>query len=138
MSKRENEFRGNVRRNLIFYLPVKNRENDESIGELGDITEEGLLLLSQEIQSKNRQLDIAVELPKGEEYPPEDLLLTVQVQWSKVDPDNPELALTGCKIIEPGPKEQKLIRTLIRNIGFSNGQRQVTFNESIPDFTEEP
>ncbi len=134
MKKKDTNARSNVRRNLIFYLPIINRENGTAIGSLGDITETGVLIISERTMPYSEKLHIGIELPKGKEYPDRMLDLKIQVQWSKEDPDNPDLALTGCKIISISDEDKNIIKTLIQNVGFSNGQRLVTFNESIADF----
>lgn len=136
MKEKENEERLEVRRNLIFYLTIRNRENGNVIGELGDITERGVLIISDRMLSITDTLHIAVELPKGEDYPDKTLNIDVEVQWSKPDPSNAELALSGCRITRCSTDDLDLIRNLIEKIGFSNGQRKIFFSESSPDFSE--
>jgi hypothetical protein len=136
MKENEHEGRLEVRRNLIFYLTVRNRESGEVIGELGDITEKGALLISDHMLPVLDTVPIAVELPKGPDYPDTTLDLTVEIQWSKRDEDNPDLALSGCRIVGPNKNDKTIIRKLIEKIGFSNGQRRILFSESSPDFSE--
>ena len=136
MKEKENEERLEVRRNLIFYLTIRNRENGNVIGELGDITERGVLIISDRMLSITDTLHIAVELPKGEDYPDKTLNIDVEVQWSKPDPSNAELALWGCRITRCSTDDLDLIRNLIEKIRFSNGQRKIFFSESSPDFSE--
>ncbi len=136
MKEKEHEGRLEVRRNLIFYLTVRNREGGEIVGELGDITEKGLLIISDHLLTVADTIPIAVELPKGPDYPDSTLDLTVEVQWSKRDEDNTDLALSGCSIVGPNENDKDIIRKLIEKIGFSNGQRRILFSESSPDFLE--
>ncbi len=136
MRKKNRNTRKEVRRNLIFYLSVTNSEDGTTIGEIFDITETGLLLITEQLFPIGQEMNVKVELPKGPDFPDKTLDLDIIVQWSRKDTANPDLYLIGCKIIEPGEPERRLIKLLINTIGFSNGQRHITFTESVPDFTE--
>lgn len=134
--QRENNFRSDVRRSLVFYLPIIDRENGKEIGELGDITENGLLIISEQMLTVTETKSISIELPKGSNYQEPVLNLKVEIMWTKRDPHNPQLALSGCRIIDIHEKERKLIDYLIKNAGFSNGQKRILFNASEPDFMD--
>ncbi len=136
MPKKEHNAREQVRRNLIFYLTVKDKKSGSIIGELGDITENGLLIMSDQRFQITDTLNLAIELPKGPDYPARALDIAVEVQWAKRDPDNPDIFLAGCKIIKSKDSDRSLIQKLVEKIGFSNGQRKIIFNESEPDFKE--
>lgn len=136
MDKKYQNERESVRRNLIFYLTVRDKKSGVSIGELGDITEGGLLIMSEKLIPITERMSVAVELPKGTDYADTELDLNIEVQWAKKDPDNSDIALAGCKILHPSEKDREMIRKLVEKIGFSNGQRRIIFSESFPDFTE--
>ena len=136
MRKYNSNTRKAIRRNLIFYLSVTDNKNGSDIGVIFDITQKGLLLLTEHLFSVGHEMIINVELPRGPDFPKKTLELDVIVQWSRKDTANPDLSLVGCKIIDPEESEKQLIQLLINTIGFSNGQKHVTFNESVPDFTE--
>lgn len=136
MRNDEQEGRLEVRRNLIFYLTVRNRDDGSVIGEVGDITENGVLIISEKPIPLEENIHIAVEPPKGPDYPDRMLNLDVDVQWSKRDENNQEIVLSGCRITRCGKEDVKLIRKLIENIGFSNGQRKILFSGSSPNFSE--
>ncbi len=134
--QRENNIRSDIRRSLVFYLPIIDRKTGNEVGELGDITKNGLLLISEQMLTVTETKSISIELPKGKDYSDRVLNLIIEIMWTKRDPHNPQLALSGCRIKESGEKEKRLIDLLIRKAGFSNGQKKICFNASEPDFMD--
>jgi len=132
MKNKDDNSRKMIRRSLLFYLTIRNADTEQPIGELGDLTEKGLLIISEDLLDQGAKMETLLDMPKGPSYPKEPLPLSIEVQWSRKDPDNPELYLAGCRIVEV--QKQEVISLLIEKIGFSHGQRKVFFDEVEPDF----
>ncbi len=114
MNKRELK-----RRHLLYYLDIIDKETGKTIGKLGDITEKGLLILSEANQEVNKILDIKIKLPDNDLFDGEYISLQILTLWSEPD-KNPDIIGTGCKIISISDDELFKIKKLITYLGFDD------------------
>ena len=121
MEKTQNNFEKRTlkRRHLVFYLEIYNSENNELIGHLGDITTQGLLILSPTKELSNNTLNIKIKLPNNRKYSQEFLELKIESKWSQMDV-NPAHYTIGCLLISPSDKDVVLIKEIIKDLAFSD------------------
>lgn len=114
----EFENRRQRRRQLIFYLPVHDRASGEQIGLLGDITTEGLLIISRERIATGRVLEL--EIVNNTSHPlPTPLVLRGEIRWSHADV-NPDYHATGVELHHVDEQTRADIGRLMAEIGFSD------------------
>jgi hypothetical protein len=98
---------------LIHYLRMFDRKTGELIGNLVDLTAEGLQLLSETRIEPGKILEIRMEFPE-EVDGLQDILINAQAIWCdhKLDPD---LFSVGCRLLPVTPTQVTIIRDLIDN-----------------------
>ena len=79
-----------VRRELIYYLKVTDRQTRQELGRLGDIHTEGMLLLSPQPLPVQAVYELFLELPKSMAGEIGYLQLSVEAQalWNRQGPAN--------------------------------------------------
>jgi len=114
----ETSTRRHKRHNLIVYLRVYDRDTNALLGYLVDITQQGLMLMSEQPLEANRLYRLRVD--KGEVYGPRRYLdLDAQSRW--IDRDvNPKLHNTGFSLVDPSPQALGTIEGLILDLSFSD------------------
>jgi hypothetical protein len=98
---------------LIHYLRLFDRKSGELIGNLVDLTSEGLQLISEKAIAPGKLLEIRMEFPEtvdGER----ELQLNAEAVWCDHQLD-PDLFSVGCKLIPVTPDKINIIRDLIDN-----------------------
>ncbi len=116
-----NENRGGGRRHLYYYLEIDDAESGEMIGRLGDISNNGLLLIAEKSYPAGESLDVEIRIPddldalRGLEC--STLRLTCKTRWSKQE-DNPNIYCNGCEILNLDDEKRAVIHQLIHAIGF--------------------
>ena len=111
-----NEHRRLKRRHLLYYLRVIDRDAGQPIGNLVDITAEGLMLISPHPLGTGRVYRLRMELPP--EVTPDDRLeLDAESVWTRRDV-NPALHVTGFRLLEPATASRHAIELLIDDYGF--------------------
>lgn len=113
-----NECRRLKRRHLIYYLRVFNRETDQLLGHLVDITEEGLMLISEHPIEMGITFQMRMLLPSnigGMESWEFDAIS----RWCRKD-INPDFFDSGFQLNDTDVKDLTVIRNLIRGFGFQD------------------
>ncbi len=98
---------------LIHYLRLFDRKTGDLIGNLVDLTSEGLQLISEKPYENGTLLEIRMEFPEvidGQQ----ELRLNAVTVWCDHELD-PDLFSVGCKLIPVTPTNVTLIRDLIEN-----------------------
>jgi hypothetical protein len=98
---------------LIHYLRMFNRRTGELVGNLVDLTEEGLQLISETPIEPGRILEIRMEFPEDVEGLKE-MQLIAEAIWCDHHLD-PDLFSVGCKLLPVTPTQVGLIQDLINN-----------------------
>jgi hypothetical protein len=98
---------------LIHYLRMFDRKTGELVGNLVDLTAEGLQLICEKRIEPGTILEIRMEFPEEVEGQ-QDLQLNAQAIWCdhKLDPD---LFSVGCRLLPVTPTQVTIIRDLINN-----------------------
>jgi hypothetical protein len=98
---------------LIHYLRVFDRKTNELLGNLVDLTAEGLQLICEQPMEKGRLLELRMEFPEevdGERQ----VHLNAEAVWCDHELD-PDLFSVGCKLLPVTPTQVTIIRDLIDN-----------------------
>jgi hypothetical protein len=104
------------RRHLIYYLRVFDRETNEVLGHLINISPAGIMLMSEEPIETNKIFKLRMDLPV-EISEKTEILFDAESRWSKKDV-NPEFYDTGFSIINLSYQDGRLIEQLIDDYGF--------------------
>jgi hypothetical protein len=121
--------RWQARRHLYVYLEILERGTDRSLGRLGDIHEQGLLLLSPEPfrQGEKFAVSIRVPAPISEGLP--DPTGTIAIRWSKPDLPGTQFQ-NGCSFDSSDPEARQRIMALVNRLGFSDGRRKIVLRDN--------
>ncbi|QSA96612.1 PilZ domain-containing protein [Methylococcus sp. EFPC2] len=106
------------RRHLIFYLRVFDRETGVPVGNLVDITSEGVMLVSEHELGVGNLYHLRMELP-AEMFPHGRLDLDAECLWSGNDV-NPEFFDSGFRLLNIDEKALSCIRYLLDMYGFAD------------------
>jgi hypothetical protein len=112
------EKRNLKRRHLIYYLRIMDKETNELVGHLVDITSEGIMLISEDQMEINKTFHFRMMLPK-EIIGKEMLEFTATSLWSKKD-INPDFYDTGFRIEDINEPDTLRIDQLIHHFGFQD------------------
>ncbi len=127
--------RGNTRRHLYYYLEVLDRSNGVSLGRLGDIHEEGLLLLTPVSMRTEARFMVSVQLPAPMGMGRTTLDLEIEVRWSRKDGMGTAYQ-NGCSFVSLAQADKDYIDGLVERIGFSDGQRKIVLRNDSNMFVE--
>ncbi len=105
------------RRHLIFYLRVFDLDTSKLIGNIADITTEGVMLVSERPMDIGRMYHLSVKFPDRLE---EDTEYTFHARclWCKRD-TNPSFLVSGFMLEDCGDELREEIKYLIQEIGFN-------------------
>jgi hypothetical protein len=104
------------RRHLIYYLRVFDKNNDQLIGHLIDITTEGVMLISEKPIKPNSDFQARMVLPTGiEGHKP--VLFDARSVWCHRDV-NPHFYATGFQLTGISQEDVETINRLIDKFGF--------------------
>jgi len=106
------------RHHLIFYLKVYDTAANRPLGFLGDITLEGMMVMSEEPLEVDRVYELAVrnQSPQNTEG---DVRCRARALWCQTDL-NPDYYATGFQFEDVPAEAEQAIRRLIREIGFDS------------------
>jgi len=120
MRERILDRRGQQRRHLVFYLDVFDAETGAILGQLGDITTGGMLLISDSplaIKEEGELRSLKVMLPKAGGFTGGELIVRVKTCWTSPD-FNPDLYCTGFQYVDPDDELFLIVNRLIGLLGF--------------------
>ena len=106
------------RRHLILNLEIIDKKIGKTLGYLGDLSIEGLLILTNKPIPLNKTFQIELLLPEKEEFGKESIPLKIKTKWRHED-INPDITDTGHEILEIAPKDVTVINELIEFLGFN-------------------
>jgi hypothetical protein len=106
------------RRHLIYYLKVFDKTTDELLGHLVDITEEGLMIVSENCVDPGKVIKLKMSLPREIEDK-EEIEFKAQSMWCRKDV-NPSLFGVGFKFEYVDVLSRQIIFELIHEFGFSD------------------
>ena len=98
---------------LIHYLRMFDRKTGELIGNLVDLTAEGLQLISETPLEPGKILEIRMEFPEDLDGR-QEMQINAEVVWCDHQLD-PDLFSVGCRLLPVTPSQLTIIRELIDN-----------------------
>ena len=104
------------RRHLIYYLRVFDRNTNQLLGHLVDVTKEGAKLISESPIAVNKRFKLRMVLP-SEIFGREHLDFEAESLWSSPD-INPDFQATGFRLIDMDARDMLVIARLINEYGF--------------------
>ncbi len=113
--------RSNKRRPLYYYLPVLNNEDDSLLGRIGDITTDGMLLLSPAKVAHDTEFSLSIIIPPEAKLDSRELHVTGRVQWSRPD-FNPEINLLGIQFTAIPENTKAQIKALLDALGMASDE----------------
>lgn len=123
------ERRKGIRRHLLIYFSAFDKLSGKMLGRVGDISTEGLLLLSEEELTVRGNMEITIQLPKDRALGFNHLDLEITPLWEKKQAGR-NFSLYGCAINTEDMAVQSLIEQLVREYSFSDGYRKVIVRSS--------
>lgn len=106
------------RRHLIYYLRVFDRNTDQLLGHLVNITSQGIMLISEKPLAVGVTFELRMKLPAAMvEY--EHLDFEAKSVWNGKD-SNPNFYDTGLQMIDVAPNKTAIIEDLIERFGFQD------------------
>jgi len=130
------ESRGAPRRHLFYYLEVLDKATGASLGRLGDIHDDGVLLLASGSLRVGIRFVMSIQLPEPIGRGRGTLDLEVEVRWSRKDASG-NLYQSGCSFISLSQADREYIEELVQRIGFSDGQRKILLKNDSNIFVEQ-
>jgi len=106
------------RRHLIYYLRIMDKNTNELIGHLVDITSEGLMVISETQLETNKEFNFRMMLPK-EIIGKETLEFNATSLWSRKD-INPDFYDTGFSLNDLSEEDRLIVDQLIHHFGFQD------------------
>jgi c-di-GMP-binding flagellar brake protein YcgR len=110
------EKRQHKRVNLIYYLEILDEKTDKLLGYLVDISNGGLMMISEEQMQAGMELQLKMCLPEVE-YGNKAITFKANSRWSKLDV-NPAFYASGHEFSEIGPVEAETVASLIERFAF--------------------
>lgn len=104
------------RRDIIYYLEVRDSRTGSTIGRVVDVSDSGLLLVSTDAPETGARMSATVLLPEGI-APAPSFDCTLTVRWRRRD-HNPNFTLVGCRM-EVGETDLETVRHVIREYAFN-------------------
>ncbi|MCK5720326.1 MAG: PilZ domain-containing protein [Thiomargarita sp.] len=106
------------RQQLLFYLDIIDLKTNELIGHLGDISADGLMILTENLIPSSKIKHISIHLPDFEEFSQKSIEAFVEIRWTKPD-INPDLHCIGCRFINIDPDLLPIIKQVEEVLGNS-------------------
>ena len=103
------------RTHLIYYLRIYDGISSRVIGHAVDISQQGLMLISDEPVAVHEEYRLRMRFP-GVAYEQEELLFYAICRWCRQD-DNPAFYVAGFQIQNLLPEETRFIQSLIDEFG---------------------
>lgn len=110
--------RENQRVYLTFYLRIF--EGDKFIGYMIDISNDGLMVMSDSLLEENKKYSLKMKLPSSAEWEGQNLKdryidFNAECRWSKQDAVDREFYLNGFSFSDISPSDEKIIEKLIQD-----------------------
>lgn len=113
---RRKEMRQVDRRYLVFYLRVFDGMSSKIVGHLIDISEKGIMMITDNPVEVNQDYRLRMRLPtQGKDR--NEIVFKATSRWCKGD-SNPDFYLAGFQMYDLDPETSKLVGNLIRDFGY--------------------
>ncbi len=123
--KEQKSFAGDPRQcargDVVFYLRLFDGTSSRVIGHLADISEQGLMLISDEPIEVGKTSRLRLGVPE-ELHEKQEVLFEATSRWCRPD-GTPNLYISGFTINDPTKEVQNCIHRLVREFGFTAAPR---------------
>lgn len=106
------------RRHIIYYIEVFNKDNNELLGHVVDITSKGIKLISKHPIKIKQEFSLHMKLPE-EYFAGGSLQFDAVSLWSNKDV-NPDFMVTGFQTMNLDKEAAETIKKLIDLLGFND------------------
>jgi len=113
------EHRNKVRKNLFFYLDVLDQENDRLLGQLGNISTKGMMIISTTIIRPYQQKEVLIQLPDMKEFEQKFIRVSLETRWARLHTDS-HLHCVGCKFLSVTEENLAAIRIVEKMLAFDS------------------
>jgi c-di-GMP-binding flagellar brake protein YcgR len=114
----EKEYKPRIpRKPLLFYLDIIEQHTHMRLGHLGDISKNGIMIITEKHVPFNSIKNISIQLPDFKEFAKKFIEVQVEIRWMKPD-DNPNLYCIGCRFVNINPDDLPLIEQVQEALGF--------------------
>lgn len=118
------EKRHGMRRTIFYYLNVLDAKSEKVIGRLGDISEKGVLLITDDPDLiSHGKTRVKILLPSKLTGGESGLDVSIESRWVHKD-KNPRYFLVGCSM-DSLPEQRHTIEGLIEHYAFSDGYKEL-------------
>lgn len=111
------ERRHGERRRTVMYVKVSNRPDGRLLGQLVDISPDGMLLISGSDLPLHTRWQIRIQLPDQDTLPGATVDADIETRWEKSDV-NPAYRCTGCQITAIEPDDQARLQAFSDEMTF--------------------
>lgn len=111
------ERRKQPRKDLMSYSQVFNVDGGYLLGYLGDLTELGAMVISDDEVKPHTELTVQIQLPELDNFSDETITLPVRVAWCKRDL-SPEYFNVGMEFKAVTARQRDIIRAILDNYEF--------------------
>jgi hypothetical protein len=115
------ERRVNIRTDLVFYLEIFEKTDNKILGRIGDISDTGLMILSDQELVQNSLYDVLLKLPENGDFAKREIEIEIRTKWQKPD-FNPEYHCTGCELVRVKDDDVFIINSIIKQFGYTLGE----------------
>lgn len=105
------------RRHLVFYLRVFDGMSSRVIGHIADISEQGLMLISDDPIAVNENYRLRLRLP-AELCEKDEIILNGTSRWCKPDV-NPDFYITGFQLYDLSEELRTYLLKLVKEFSFN-------------------
>lgn len=111
------ERRKSERKSLVAYTQVFDLYAGDLLGYLGDLTVQGIMVISEKPMQKDIEITLAIELPELPNIKAHRMTLPARVAWCEQD-ISPEFYNVGFEFKEVKEEQQSMIESIIQNYEF--------------------
>jgi hypothetical protein len=108
------------RRFMLYYMPVYDVESQHQVGNLVDITPEGIMIVSENPIAEARTIYMRLELT-GDVADKTYMEFHARCKWCKQD-ISPNLYSTGFEILDLRPEDAAIVRRIVETYGFRDNR----------------
>jgi len=108
-----------IRKNLLFYLDVIDARTHKLIGHVGDISNDGMMILAEHPLFISDIKHVIIKLPDLEEFNQDSIDAMIEVRWTNKD-TNPQLHCIGCHFLKLSNADNAIISEVAQLLGFDD------------------
>jgi hypothetical protein len=111
------EIRHQQRKHLFLYLEILEQGTHRMLGHLGDISDQGMMIIAEHPLPLFTTLKIQIRLPDSGEFAKPFITVTVETRWAKRDV-NPDLHCIGCRFLDLSEDDVPVVKQVGELLSF--------------------